>query len=330
MSLDDIIKEKKIGGFRAKGMKPTVKPKKQLSGGATGKFSPKKTVKKPILDARNKIIQKNRAKIHDARDRLAQIAKRSGDARLKLMKKKKVVGLTSAGKRNAGGPAGLKRLPPIPARQPARPVEVFDYTPPSADLRRTVKNEFAYGSGTSMPPLPTFKYMEPPKRSENVWDSDPFDCYEVPVARPYDVSEPRNLNRSIRTSAHMDAVPTKGILRTSSSNDGVPTSTFGRSLSLSAPSADPYSMRGSAMSDPRRRYASIEENSHLSSEMRNRLQRTPNVTQSSGIFSNPYASSAREVKQSSSSQGYRIVVSNLHSSVSQSDIKVSHLFASSQ
>lgn len=44
---------------------------------------------KPVqmLDARSKIIEKNRFKIKDARDKLVNITKSMGDARLKIIKK---------------------------------------------------------------------------------------------------------------------------------------------------------------------------------------------------------------------------------------------------
>lgn len=296
---------------------------------------------KPILDARNKIIQKNRAKFHDARDKLAQLAKRGGDARIKLLKKnigsKKYSPLgpgASPNKRNiAPALISQKRLqPPLAKPRPTyqREIEMDDvdmeYYPTSVSLRRTVKNDIAYGSASAMPPLPTFKkYMDaprrmsPPARNESVWESDPFDCYEVPVARPYDVSEPRHLNRSV------EAIPTKSILR-SSSNSG----SYDRSISMPIQYARngggiiSASAGSSSGMDSRKRYASIDENSHLSQEMRSRLHRAPDANQSMGIFSNPYAgSSAREPIRhvAHPNAGHRIVVSNLHSSVSQSDIK---------
>ncbi|KAJ6639213.1 polymerase delta-interacting protein 3 [Pseudolycoriella hygida] len=60
-----------------------------------------------------------------------------------------------------------------------------------------------------------------------------------------------------------------------------------------------------------------DENSHLSYEMRTRLKNMPDSNMSMGMFSNPYTKPMLPPKTS----GYRIVVSNLHSSVSQSDIK---------
>lgn len=276
-----------------------------------------------MLDARNKIIQKNRAKIHDARDKLAQIAKRQGDARLKLLQKNirllkkygELDGAVSALKRaNTAPSAGLKTQKRPVAAAPlkrasyqrlAEDVEMdVDYFPPSTSLRRTVKNEIAaYVPTSAMPPLPTFKnYIEPTRRMTpatrpNDYEADPFDCYEVPVQRPYDVSEPRNLNRSV-LGAHMDAYSHKDLR-----------SDYERSL--------PYKSGSDILSS--KRYIA-DENSHLSHEMRSRLTRVPDVTQSAGIFHNPYVSNSRERQVTNA--GYRIVVSNLHSSVTQSDIKV--------
>lgn len=302
------------------------------------------------MDARNKIIQKNRAKIHDARDKLAQITKRSGDARLKLLEKnirllKKYGELdtaVSALKRpNAGGAAAAKVpkratvAPPIKRTVPYQrgglagngnemDIEMEYYpTASSTSLRRTVQNDIAYvPSATTMPPLPTFdKYtdarrMATVKRPNIDYESDPFDCYEVPVARPYDVSEPRNLNRSVLGAAHMDAYPHKSSLRSGSggSNNGMASLEYEHPMQLTS---SKYKSGADLMSS--KRYIS-DENSHLSHEMRVRLQRAPDANQSAGIFSNPYTSNSRE--RQIINGGYRIVVSNLHNSVSQSDIKV--------
>lgn len=292
------------------------------------KFLPKKPLKtksKPIVvDARNKLIQKNRAKIHDARDKLVQKnKKRNVDARFTLLQKN-IASLKKFGEpipslksvqRNAlvgtakKRPAVLKR----PVLQRTAPVDMdvdMDFYS-SNSLRRTVQNEIAYKPASTMPPLPTFKYIESarrmtaPLRPTTEYEADPFDCYEVPVARPYDVSEPRNLNRSVH-EARMDAYPRKGILRSSSGNG----MGYEGSMSLSSSRYDPSG----------RRYIA-DENSHLSSEMRTRLQRTPDSNQSAGIFSNPYTFGSRDERQISAGSGYRIVVSNLHGSVSQSDIR---------
>lgn len=97
MSLDDIIKtkkkstaglaKKKAGGAGGKGAN------KPVAGGVALKVKSKRLAgtlpagPKVIVDARNKIIQRNRSKITDARDKLAQITKQSGDVRLKLIRK---------------------------------------------------------------------------------------------------------------------------------------------------------------------------------------------------------------------------------------------------
>lgn len=120
LSLDDIIKKKSIGkrpkpsggagkkvtkagrnGSSVGGDRP--RPGKKLMSSPNGrrKEVPATVVgggiksrmgiaKQPrmIVDARMKIIQKKRAQIRDARDKLVEIARNSGDARLRLLKRK--------------------------------------------------------------------------------------------------------------------------------------------------------------------------------------------------------------------------------------------------
>lgn len=93
-------------------------------------------------------------------------------------------------------------------------------------LRRTVKNDMY----SSMPPLPDFSHISyerrrpasplplpprlppsPPPPLNNMWNSDPFDCYEIPTGRPADVSEPKHLARHFQNIS-MEP-PRKGILR---------------------------------------------------------------------------------------------------------------------
>lgn len=186
--------------------KPNVRRPTNKTPNTSGRFN----AGKPIVDARNKIIQKNRSKIRDAREKLVQIAKRSGDARLKLNKKQE----------NHRAPLHLttrkpRRPPMIADRKPVyRQHDDLmdmedDFIPAPLALRRTVKNEIAM-----MPPLPTFKVQREIERRPpaNPWNSDPFDCYEVPTERPSDVSEPRHLQRTIR-NPELDMMPRKGILR---------------------------------------------------------------------------------------------------------------------
>merc|ERR1712142_977800 len=107
LSLDEIIKAKKIKPFQkkakvvktTKGTKATVKrlgKNRPLKQGTAG-------LKKAVVkDARNKIIQKKKQKIGDARERLGELA-RQGDARERLNKIKKV----TTGVASRIGPQGV-------------------------------------------------------------------------------------------------------------------------------------------------------------------------------------------------------------------------------
>lgn len=120
LSLDDIIKKKsigkrpkpggsavgkkvtKVGRNGAGGDRPAGRPGKKLQGSPNGRRkgvavgggggikSRMGIAKQPrvVVDARMKIIQKKRAHIRDARDKLVEIARNSGDARLRLLKRK--------------------------------------------------------------------------------------------------------------------------------------------------------------------------------------------------------------------------------------------------
>ncbi|XP_053950526.1 polymerase delta-interacting protein 3-like [Anastrepha ludens] len=301
LSLDEIIKTKKIA-------RPSAVKKFNNSENPRKGLTLRKTLNKPIFkqsivtDARNKIIQKNREKIRDARDKLSELTRASGDVRQRLLAKKLSLGgglktrgaakklYTTAYRNGVLKPRpGLKSTQPF-IRQPAHvsarlpdlinvPRGYVDYDDmerleeeeiaAATRLSRTVTNDFAsYGQHELSPP--------PPTRRLNSWiaPSDVFD--------PFDVYKPRERHMS----PQLPPPPPKGILRPST-----------RQLS-----PDIY----------QRRYVP-EPSSHLSYEMRSRLERAPDPHASMGIFSNPL--------KSSSSSGYRIVVSNLHSSVSQSDIQ---------
>nr|XP_014087565.1 polymerase delta-interacting protein 3 [Bactrocera oleae] len=302
LSLDEIIKTKKIGlPSVVKKFNNTENPRKGLAL--------RKTLNKPafkqsvVTDARNKIIQKNREKIRDARDKLSELTRASGDVRQRLLAKKLSAGvglktrgatkkLYTAAYRNGVLKArpGLKSTQPY-IRQPAHvsarlpdlinvPRGYVDYDDmermeeeeiaAATRLSRTVTNDFATFGQRDVSPTPPIRRM-------NSWvaTTEAFD--------PFDVYKPRER----RMSPDLPPPPPKGILRPST-----------RQLS-----PDIY----------KRRYVP-EASSHLSYEMRSRLERAPDPHASMGIFSNP-------LKSSSSSSGYRIVVSNLHSSVTQSDIQ---------
>lgn len=264
-----------------------------------------------VTDARNKIIQKNRSKIRDARDKLAEIAKTT-DARLKIMKKRKnnpfehpilhrgapknkQYGLTSnskvartAEKRRRAPPPFIRDPAPPPPQHSPRGRKYPDFNAMDIDepmIRRTVTNDLV-----ELPPFPRFNRSRTPERNErdSFWTSDPFDCYEVPTTRrPSNVAEPIHIQRKIFNVDSMhNTMPKKGILRSSR----LPSPTY------------------------HRRYEPIVENSSLSHQMRTRLERAPNDLESHGIL-------AKADSPPIIAGGYRIVVSNLHCSVSQGDIK---------
>jgi len=99
LSLDDIIKKKKIHPFKNQNAKlvKTIKDNK-ASVKRIGQKQPQKIIatnKKMVTDLRNKIIHKKKTNIGDARERLGQLAK-GGDARERLNKLKKgKIGMTA-------------------------------------------------------------------------------------------------------------------------------------------------------------------------------------------------------------------------------------------
>lgn len=334
LSLDDIIKKKAIGkrpkptGGAVGGKKaPTKVGRNGTVGGRIGKkplASPNgrrkpavagkprsggiaKPARVPVvIDARMKIIQKKRAQIRDARDKLVEIARNSGDARLRLLKRK--------GKVPPGNGILKKRTSSEHSRGKEYDDEMevdyeMDMRRPMRPLKRTVRNEM-FTVPSTMPPLPTFSRNvrnSPPPTSSSSWNSDPFDCYEVHTSRPTLSSKapppPAPVPR------YDDIPPRRGTTRVRS--------------------PPPHPM-----------YA--EDRPHLSSTMRARLERAPNPNESMGIFAKMPPEDHHMSSSSSRSHhhhhhhhhsqplspspsppitGYRIVVSNLHGSVTQNDIK---------
>lgn len=302
LSLDEIIKTKKI-------VLPSAVKKFNNTENSRKGLALRKTLNKPVFkqsivtDARNKIIQKNREKIRDARDKLSELTRASGDVRQRLLAKKlstggglKTRGATKKLYTTAYRNGVLKARPGLKSTQPyirqaahvsARlpdlinvPRGYVDYD----DMKRMEEEEMAVAtrlSRTVTNDFATFDHRDvsptPPIRRMNSWvaAAEPFD--------PFDVYKPRER----RMSPELPPPPPKGILRPST-----------RQLS-----PDIY----------KRRYVP-EPSSHLSYEMRSRLERAPDPHPSMVTFSN-------SLKSSSSSSGYRVVVSNLHSSVTQSDIQ---------
>lgn len=282
MSLDEIIKTKKITPPFVKKVPFKSAP---YNGGKVEKFGKVFIRETRIKDARLKIIEKNRSKIRDARDKLAEITRSGGDARLRLVRKQ---GIISSSQRNRKTP-----MQTIPNNRNAKfahndrnrlpdvigiPRGYVDYDNMerleeeeyAASLNRAVKNDLAYDN------------FRTERHSKDPWDtngSDPFELYNIPITRtPTEVNPDDAIRRQFRQMS-----PSRTIRQIS----------------------PPYG----------RRYIP-QPASHLSYEMRNRLEHAPDRNVSMGIFSNPL-----KPQNTSQHSGYRIVVSNLNTSVTQADIK---------
>uniref|UniRef100_A0A1Q3EZS1 RRM domain-containing protein n=1 Tax=Culex tarsalis TaxID=7177 RepID=A0A1Q3EZS1_CULTA len=323
LSLDEIIKQKGVGkrpagkitkaknakALVARIRKPAVTRVKNGRNKLTGNGVVTKPVRVPaaggvgkpklVVDARMKIIEKKRAQIRDARDKLVEIARNSGDARLRLLKRKgKVLPGNGILKKS---PSSIARGKPYIEEDEDYEMEV-DIRRPIGPLKRTVRNEM-FSVPSTMPPLPTFgrsvrqSSPPPPQTSSSSWSSDPFDCYEVHTSRPV-------LHKPAPAPAPLpnyDDLPPR------------------RTRTRSPPPPPIY----------------VEDRPHLSSTMRARLERAPNPNESMGIFSKMsaderYPGESRthyhhgaplSPSPSPPITGHRIVVSNLHSSVTQNDIR---------
>uniref|UniRef100_A0A1A9YUK2 RRM domain-containing protein n=1 Tax=Glossina morsitans morsitans TaxID=37546 RepID=A0A1A9YUK2_GLOMM len=323
MSLDDLIKSKKLvtAPSRKFGSKKLTSPnlRKPLNRPAF------KDVQR-VTDARLKIIEKNRAKIRDARDKLAEITRSNGDVRKKLLEKQhrsekrdlhsnfknmRIGERAAAGNGNVRkllpsgglrtkhstttGASGYRREATTFLLRDSRRSETVGIPPRGYvdydNMEKIEEEEYAAASRLSRTVKNDIAYEVPPAapRRLNSWGSsttdhhyDPFDVYEV----PHDTRRERRISP--------DLSPSKGLL------------TRGHSPDLYA-----------------RRYIP-EPSSHLSYEMRTRLERAPDPHASMGIFSNPLKPSSASTTASmtpNSSTYYRIVVSNLHTSVTHADIK---------
>uniref|UniRef100_A0A1L8DD57 RRM domain-containing protein n=1 Tax=Nyssomyia neivai TaxID=330878 RepID=A0A1L8DD57_9DIPT len=286
LSLEDIIKKKKI---------TRNPPKNGLGVKNKGVKKAKQVQAKPqIVDARLKIIQKNRSKIRDARDKLSEMARKT-DARLKISRKKLPLPPQLGMKMKQGGGGGYGKPKNANRRAFAMPIdspyigaprgyvdhdrveESDEITLPieAPVLRRTVSNDH---------------FHQPMHNPGHDWgvDRDPFDLYDLPRRRvPEEPPRAVYPSRQVYPGPSESLSPRKGILR-----------------------------RGGLDSPILERRYIPDENSQLSYEMRTRLERAPDPRASAGMFSR------RDPTPSPppASEGYRIVVSNLHGSVTQNDI----------
>lgn len=168
-----------------------IKSKRLGSVAQTASISPKAA----IPDARNKIIQRNRSKIADARDKLAEITKQSGDVRQKLLRKqqqqasgggRKPIGAAglisaSASARSAAAAASTRRGSRV-NQQPQQHIAIddadlmdVDFVPAEYALRRTVHNDMAHHN-KPMPPLPHFA-VRADRAAARAGAHDPYHSY---------------------------------------------------------------------------------------------------------------------------------------------------------
>ncbi|KYM76046.1 hypothetical protein ALC53_13531 [Atta colombica] len=283
-----------------------------------------------IRDARFKIIQKNREKLTDARDKLAEIAKQS-DARLKLDKirashyKKidtQLSGISRKTGRNGRLSLSTNKMPSLmqhvlPSNMPTNYMQpstrTVGYRPPLAEpyigemnmdytddyltdspsLRRTVSNEYA---PTPPPPPPVFNinpispYTWVKSRNTNVT--------RIP-ARKSEIEKERERQRDYNKLTTRSAmVKTTSPSYKEDWNFGTKSRTIVAEETADSKYYDSRNLREVGI--------------------KSRLDASGNKTRTLSVLSRPKASSS----SSAQSNGYRIVVSNLQANVTQEDIKV--------
>lgn len=261
---------------------------------AAKKISPKTTG--GLLDARSKIIHKNRVKIRDARDKISENARKTiKDARELLTSKKPATPALRTQKKVAI-PRGRPKMANDLLMDDDDDFEMSAlsdlHLKPVGAIKRTVRNEMFRKAPPNMPKLPNFSINQELSRLS----PDPFDCYVVPTRRPVPIPplRPERVERyqpGRIMSAHMDAYePRKSILR-SAHND-----------------------------DHDDRFENDRYFSHSSSDgVRSRLyNESRDRNESAGIFAKL---PVRGTSPPPAQIGHRIIISNLHTSVTESDVR---------
>ncbi|XP_018339403.1 PREDICTED: polymerase delta-interacting protein 3-like isoform X1 [Trachymyrmex septentrionalis] len=325
LSLDDIIKKKSLGMRGRGGIRRGVPNRgARANGSVRGRGS-----SQVIRDARFKIIQKNREKLTDARDKLAEIAKQS-DARLKLDKirashyKKidtQLPGISRKTGRNGRLSLSTNKMPSlmqhvlpsnIPTNYMQPSTRTVGYRPPLAEpyigemnmdytddyltdspsLRRTVSNEYA---PTPPPPPPVFNinpispYTWVKSRNTNVT--------RIP-ARKSEIEKERERQRDYNKLAARSAMVKTALPSYKEDwNFGTKSRTIVAEETADSKYYDSRNLREVGI--------------------KSRLDASGNKTRTLSVLSRPKASSS----SSAQSNGYRIVVSNLQANVTQEDIK---------
>lgn len=327
LSLDDIIKKSKSSGMRSRGggVRRGTNRGARANGSLRGRGS------QVITDARFKIIQKNREKLTDARDKLAEIAKQS-DARLKLDKirasqfkkiEAQIPGISQKTGRNGRLSLSTNKIPPImPHNVPPSisnnymppPSRAVGYRPPpladshymgnmnmdfiddymmeTAPLRRTVSNEYA---PTPPPPPPAFS-IKPASSYTWVKPTSSNVIRIVPSHKPDDDRE-RERARDYKVIARFPMTKPASPSYKEDWSFGTKSRTI---LAEDTVDSKYYDSR-----------------SHRDIGVKSRLDSVPSKSRTMDVLSRSKTSSS----SSSQSTGYRIVVSNLQANVTQEDIK---------
>lgn len=290
---------------------------------STHPFSyPAPTIRKPqIEDARSKIIQKNRAKIRDVRD-LISAKKKPADARYVITKNMTDrLGKMGIAAVRAGGAVALPR--------PRHHEDAYEYeqdpylldarsadylVPPHFSPTKHRQSQYAKSNYTGRArAYHDLDLLEPPPRRRSYVDYD-----AVEDTQPL----------SSREAPEFDML-FKEYMSTKSGGSSVappprykPSSTMDEDVFdlYEAPSRDRRPLPPPPTLSSQRRFIPPEE-THLSYEMRSRLEGSQSQPKSMGIFANP----TKPLTQTSNNKGYRVMVTNLHSSVTVWDIQ--ELFA---
>ncbi|KAL1451467.1 hypothetical protein WDU94_005843 [Cyamophila willieti] len=303
-SLDDIIKSKQIkppfrkrlGSQNGKSQIPPTRKPFVLK--TTNRIQTHQNGKAPISDARQKIIEKARSTVVDARMKITQ-----KDARLKLNKSLNSGRISKP--RDLRGKLNLRTRPARTSPLAPRPVGIIqrtvqsdlryrelDIPPVTIPLQRTIRNNFtpSYGGGVLRPPLLSHLDME--------WSDLDSPVHPDPVIRPDPL-----LYHSSASDLYYNPLD-------------IPLST--------------RTVRNDLLHEHSSLSRSGLSSSHiLSSHLKSRLDTDEPRPRSMGILgmSSSSQSVLRQTQSSQQSQsvsvqpGHRIVVSNLKDSVNSDDIK---------
>ncbi|KAI4481206.1 PREDICTED: polymerase delta-interacting protein 3-like [Polistes canadensis] len=328
LSLDDIIKKTKPSGMRnrtgaRRGFNRGGRANGSIRGGGRGGGG------HTLTDARFKIIQKNREKLTDARDKLAEIAKQS-DARLKLDKirasqlkriETQVPGISRKTGRNGRLSLSTNKIPPLmphvmpPNNYMPSPSRTIGYRTPSLSeshypgempidysddyavdimpLRRTVNNDYA---PTPPPPPPVFS-IKPSSPYTWVKPAGGNNVTRIVPSRKSDIDRERERIREYKIMTR----PFMGKTVSPSYKEDWSFGTKSRTI----------------ISEDFMNTKYYDSRCPRDVGIKSRLDSMPSKSKTMDHLSRPKTGPS----SSSQSTGYRIVVSNLQANVTQEDIK---------